>query len=93
MQTIPITLLAEVTSGPFTSLVKIGIVVLLLFAWAAVAQWVDRDTEVVKTRREQWNLIVISGGGVASFVLFVVPVWSGSFFAVGVLVCQVRGEG
>lgn len=79
-------LAAAVTSGPFVSVIKIGVVALLLFGWAAAAQWVDRDTDVVKTRREQWNLIVIAGGAVASFVLFMVPVWRGGLFAVGVLV-------
>ena len=41
--------------------IKVGVVVVLLFAWAAAVQWVDKDTDVVKTKREQWGLIVLSG--------------------------------
>ncbi len=69
----------------YVSLVKVGIVVLLTFGWAYSAQWVDRDTDVVKTRREYWNVIVLSGGLVAFFVLLVAP-WEGNLFAGGVLV-------
>jgi len=62
--------------------VKVLVVVGLLLAWAAAAQWVDRDTDVVKTQREQWNLIVISGGFVAFLWLFFGP-WSGPLFYIG----------
>ena len=63
--------------------IKIGVVAVLAIVWALGAQWVDRDTDVVKTRREQWNLIVISGAMVGYVVLFVVPVWQGSLFILG----------
>lgn len=76
-------LAAAPQSGPYVSLVKIGIVVALLFPWALGVQWVDRDTDVVKTKREQWNLIVVSGAAAGYFVLFVPPLWSGSLFVVG----------
>lgn len=66
----------------YVSLIKIGIVVALLFGWAAAAQWVDRDTDVVKTYREQWNIIVLCGAAVATLVLLIPP-WSGSLFGVG----------
>ncbi len=72
-------------AGAYVSVVKVAIFVLLFFVWALTAQWVDRDTDTVKTRREQWNLIVISGGAVATFVLFAVPLWGGGLFAVGIL--------
>lgn len=78
-------LVAALEVDPYVDLVKIGIVVGLLLLWAMGAQWVDRDTNVVKARREQWNLIVVSGGAVATFVLLVVPFWTGSLFAVGLL--------
>lgn len=65
--------------------IKIAIVVVLLLGWAAGAQWIDRDTNVVKTRREQWNLIVLSGGAVATFVLMILPLWRGQMFAIGVV--------
>lgn len=68
--------------GGYVNLYKIGVVVVLLIAWAAGIQWIDRDTDVVKTKREQWNLIVISGAAVGYFVLFVPP-WHGVLFFVG----------
>jgi len=78
-----LSLLAAVPDGiGYISFVKAGVVVLLLLGWAAAAQWIDRDTDVVKTKREQWNLIVLAGGAVAYFVLFVPP-WSGGLFMLG----------
>jgi len=67
----------------YVNLVKVGVAIALLFGWAAAAQWIDRDTDVVKTKREQWNMIVLSGAVVAYFVLFLPP-WSGGLFALGV---------
>jgi len=76
-------LLAAVPDGiGYINFVKTGVVLLLLLGWAAAAQWIDRDTDVVKTKREQWNLIVLAGGAVAYFVLFVPP-WSGGYFMLG----------
>ena len=69
--------------GAYTNPVKIGVVVLLLVGWALCAQWVDRDTNVVKTQREQWNMIVLAGGLVGFVWLFFGP-WEGTLFAVGV---------
>ncbi len=83
----------SVESGPYVSLVKVAIVVLMLLGWAAAAQWVDRDTDVVKTRREQWNLIVISGGLVATFVLLAVPQWRGGLFALGLVFWMILAGG
>ena len=71
------------TGAGYINLIKVGVVIVLLFAWAYGAQWVDRDTDVVKTKREYWNLIVISGAVVGFFVLFTVP-WSGPLCFVGV---------
>lgn len=68
--------------GAYTSPAKIGVVVVLLVLWSLTAQWVDRDTDVVKTQREQWNLIVLAGGLVGFVWLFFGP-WYGSLFAVG----------
>lgn len=64
--------------------IKILVVVVLLFGWAFAAQWIDRDTDTVKTKREQWNLIVLSGAAVGFLVLFVGP-WSGGLFLGGVV--------
>ena len=55
--------------------IKIAVVAILTVVWAIGVQWVDRDTDVVKTKREQWNLIVISGALVGYFVMFAVPFW------------------
>src|SRR3972149_6310248 len=78
-----ISLLAAVPDGiGYISFVKASVVLLLLLGWSAAAQWIDRDTDVVKTKREQWNLIVLAGGAVAYFVLFVPP-WSGGLFMLG----------
>jgi len=76
-------LLAAMPEGlDYISFVKAGVVLLLLFAWSEAAQWIDRDTDVVKTKREQWNLIVLTGGAVAYFVLFIPP-WSGGLYILG----------
>ncbi len=76
-------LLAALPDGlGYISFVKAGVVLLSLLGWAAAAQWIDRDTDVVKTKREQWNLIVLAGGAVAYFVLFIPP-WSGGLFMLG----------
>lgn len=76
-------LLAALPEGiGYISFVKTAVVLLLLLGWATAAQWIDRDTDVVKTKREQWNLIVLAGGAVAYFVLFIPP-WSGGLFMLG----------
>lgn len=69
--------------GGYVSLVKIGVVVVLLFGWAAACQWVDRDTDAVKTKREQWNVIVLSGS-LVGFLVLLAPPWRGVLFLVGV---------
>jgi type II secretory ATPase GspE/PulE/Tfp pilus assembly ATPase PilB-like protein len=69
-------LLAQ-TGGPALdthfNLIKIGVFAVLFFGWVAVCQWVDRDAEYVKTVREQWNLIVLSGGAAGVLVWLVLP--------------------
>ncbi len=56
-------LLAQVPApGVYLNLLKIGIVAALFVGWACAFQWVDRDIEVVKTRRERWNFIVLGTG-------------------------------
>lgn len=63
--------------------IKIVIALALFFAWAWAVQWIDRDTDTVKTQRERWNLIVLSGSFVAFLVLFIPP-WSGGLFYLGI---------
>ncbi|MFH0980907.1 MAG: ATPase, T2SS/T4P/T4SS family [Planctomycetota bacterium] len=74
--------LAQVELGSQFSLIKLVVVTLLVVGWAFACQWVDIDAEYVKTRREQWNLIVLAGGVAGFFVLFLVP-WPGGLFLVG----------
>lgn len=77
-------ILADLPNGAgYISPIKVGVVAALVFLWGLAAQWVDRDTNTVKTKREQWNLIVIAGAFVSFLVLFVVP-WTGPLFLVGV---------
>lgn len=76
--------LASMTDAAlFVNPIKVVVVAVLTVAWAFGMQWVDRDTDVVKTKREQWNLIVISGAVVGFFVMFAVPFWQGTLYAVG----------
>ncbi len=74
--------LAQSEAGGYFSYVKLGAVAVLVIAWAFACQWVDLDAILVKTKREQWNLIVLSGGLAGWFVLFFVP-WPGNLFFLG----------
>jgi type II secretory ATPase GspE/PulE/Tfp pilus assembly ATPase PilB-like protein len=67
----------------YINLFKAGTAVVLLLAWARAAQWIDRDTDFVKTKREQWNMIVLAGAAVA-YVVFFIPPWSGGLFILGI---------
>ena len=80
--TTSLVLAAVPQEGGYVNLIKIAAVVVLLGLWAAAAQWVDRDTDLVKTKREQWNVITLSGGAVGFVALFVPP-WHGPLFFVG----------
>ncbi len=64
--------------GTYIDVSKVGIFMLAILGWAFVCQWVDRDTDAVKTNREQWNMIVVGGGITATFVWLVVPLTMGS---------------
>ncbi|MHC5108764.1 MAG: GspE/PulE family protein [Planctomycetota bacterium] len=81
-----ISILASIPDdGGYINFFKVGAVVVLLFLWGLATQWVDRDTHVVKTKRQHWNMIVVSGGMVGFLVMFAVP-WPGTLFAVGIAV-------
>jgi len=90
---LPLLLDATGQAGLYVHPLKILIVVLLLVGWAAGVQWIDRDTDRVHTKREQWNLIVISGALAGYFVLFAVPLWNGSLYVVGLLFWGVLAGG
>lgn len=73
----PLSILAAVPGpGVYVNLVKVAVVLLLIVGWAATMQWVDRDTDLVKTKREQWNMITLSGSIVA-FLVLLLPPWKG----------------
>jgi len=71
-------------SGPagYFSYVKLAVVGLCVVGWAFACQWADGDAIRVKTKREQWNLIVFSGGVAGLLVLFFIP-WPGNLFFLG----------
>lgn len=64
------------------NLYKLGAISALLIGWVFACQWVDKDAEFVKTKRERWNLIVLVSGLAGIVVLFLVP-WAGNTFALG----------
>ncbi|MBK9121326.1 MAG: Flp pilus assembly complex ATPase component TadA [Phycisphaerales bacterium] len=72
-------LLAQVPQGailiqPF----KLLALVLVFTAWAAIAQWVDKDAVAVNTYRILWNLITLSAGVVGLLVGLFIPIfWVG----------------
>lgn len=79
-------LLAQIAGpGTYINPIKIGAFAVLFAAWAFACQWADRDSEKVKTHREQWNLIILSGGisGLALWIL--IPLVLGSGIGVFVL--------
>jgi type II secretory ATPase GspE/PulE/Tfp pilus assembly ATPase PilB-like protein len=82
----PATLGAISDSAILVNPLKILAVILLTFGWAAVAQWIDKDTDAVKTKREQWNFIAMAGALVGFFALLFVPLWQGPLFFAGVAV-------
>ncbi len=67
----------------YIDLFKLAAVVVLFVGWAVACQWVDADIEHVKTKRERWNLIVLSAGILGLALLFLPP-WRGSAFFLGI---------
>ena len=74
--------LAQIELGGHFNYVKLAVVAVLVVGWAFACQWADLDAVYVKTKREQWNLIVLSGGVAGLFVLFFVS-WPGGLFFLG----------
>lgn len=66
----------------YVNVIKVAGALVMLLLWGLAVQWVDKDTHTVKTKREHWNMIVIAGGVVGFFVLFMVP-WQGVLFFAG----------
>ncbi|RJP39554.1 MAG: hypothetical protein C4547_03495 [Phycisphaerales bacterium] len=94
MQSLPLTdvLAALPATGVYVNLVKIAGVIVLLLLWSLAIQWVDRDTDRVKTQRETWNLITVSGG-IAGFFLLLVPPWTGPLYFAGAGLFLLTGGG
>ena len=74
------------------SLVKIIIVLVLFILWTLASQWVDRDSDRVKTRREWWNFIVL-GGGVGGLAVLLLFPWAGAGYFLGLAFWAVLGGG
>ncbi|MGB0716487.1 MAG: GspE/PulE family protein [Phycisphaerae bacterium] len=66
----------------YVNVIKVAGIMVMLVLWGLAVQWVDKDTNTVKTRREHWNMIVMAGGVVGFFVLLMVP-WQGVLFFAG----------
>ncbi|MEE9295280.1 MAG: ATPase, T2SS/T4P/T4SS family [Phycisphaerae bacterium] len=79
-------------AGVYFNLFKLALVFVLFVGWTLAMQWADRDTDVVKTRRERWNLIMLAGGLTGLAVLFLVP-WSGKTFFLGLSFWVLLGGG
>lgn len=78
-------LLGEVPgAGGFINPAKLAAVLVLFFVWLLFGQWIDRDARFVKVNREQWNLLVMSGGLVGLGAWLALPL-EGSLFVVGLL--------
>jgi type II secretory ATPase GspE/PulE/Tfp pilus assembly ATPase PilB-like protein len=85
-------LAAQTEAGLYVSPLKILGVVVAMFLWAKAIAWIDQDTNTVKTRREQWNSIVILGG-LLGFVALFLPPWQGPLYFAGLAVWVVIAGG
>lgn len=57
---------------------KLAAIVVWFTLWVLFAQWVDKDTVVVNTYRELWNLVALGTGALAVVLGLFVPVfWIG----------------
>lgn len=79
-------LIAELPEpGSNVNLVKVAVILIAFVGWAFACQWVDRDAELVKTRRERWNIIVY-GAGILGLMVLLLPPWRGSAFFFGLAI-------
>ncbi|NOT00145.1 MAG: Flp pilus assembly complex ATPase component TadA [Phycisphaerales bacterium] len=86
-------MLAELPEpGSYVSLVKVGVVLAIFVGWAFGCQWVDRDAELVKTRRERWNIIVY-GAGILGLIILILPPWRGPAFFFGLAIWVLAAGG
>ncbi len=59
--------------GLFLDPVKLVAVLLMYVAWLATAAWMDRDIQKVELKRERWNLLFLSLGGIGLAAIWYVP--------------------
>lgn len=85
-------ILAAADATIYVNPIKVAVVIALVLLWGLAVQWVDRDTDVVKTRREHWNLIVMSGG-LVGFIVLLVPPWRDWLFLAGLFSWLLIGGG
>lgn len=67
--------------GSYASIVKLVIEVLLIAPWLALAIWVSKDVEYVRTNGLLWRLAILGGGLVGLLLWWLIPI-----FAVGLAV-------
>ncbi len=57
----------------FISWWKLLLVTLVFVGWAYLAQWIDKDTQIVNTYRDIWNLTTMGAGVAATAVMLLAP--------------------
>jgi len=69
--------------GGYLSLFKIAFMLVWVLLWLAFCQWVDKDTQYVKSMsRYGWNAIIL-GSGTAGLAIWLLGPWPGGLFAAG----------
>lgn len=62
--------------GGYFSIIKIGLSVAVLLAWAATVDWINRDTQKIKQNHQRWNAIVFAPFALAFVLQWVIPWFS-----------------
>lgn len=69
--------------GGYISLFKVVFVLVWFFLWLLFCQWVDKDTQYVKSmNRTVWNAVVL-GAGTLGLAMWLFLPWQGGLFAAG----------
>jgi len=80
-------MLAEMpSSAVYVHPVKLAVIAALFTIWVLFAQWVDKDTVAVNTRRQLWNMASLGTGALGLVLLFFLPVFFASVLAYLVVV-------
>ena len=75
-------------AGPYFSIVKIIVMLVLAVPWLRAATWVHKDTRVVRSPQLMWSALVL-GAGAAGVALWLLLPW----FAAGLLAYLVLAGG